>query len=222
MNQSEKQKVLVVCGPTASGKTALGVALCQRLGGEVVSADSMQIYRELSIATAKPTPEEMQGIPHHLIDFLSITQPFSVAQYVRMADETIRDIASRGKVPVVVGGTGLYIHSLIDHIQYARQAGNPLLREKLHQRAALEGGEALLKELAEVDPDTACRLHPNDIGRIVRALEVAASGETTLSQQKKESRKDPSPYDPFWIGLDFADRAVLYDRIDRRVDIMMK
>lgn len=217
----EPYKVLVVVGPTASGKTALGVELCKRLDGEVVSGDSMQVYRQLSIATAKPTLEEMQGIPHHLIDFLDITEPFSVAQYVRMAGEAIRDISARGKLPVVVGGTGLYIHSLIDHVQYAETPCDPALREELRSRAAEQGGEVLLQELAETDPETAARLHPNDIGRIVRALEVARLTGGTIAEQKALSRQEPSPYRPFWIGLDFADRQVLYERINRRVDQML-
>lgn len=218
----QRCKVLVVAGPTASGKTALGVALCKRFGGEVVSGDSMQIYRQLSIATAKPTVQEMQGIAHHLIDCLDISEPFSVAEYVKLAGEAIEDIAARGRLPVVVGGTGLYIHSLIDHVQYAPAPCDPALREQLRQRAVTEGGEALLRELASVDPETAARLHPNDTGRIVRALEVVRLTGQTIAGQKALSRQEPSPYEPFWVGLDFADRQVLYERINSRVDQMLE
>ena len=218
----EPCKILVVAGPTASGKTALGIALCKLLGGEVVSGDSMQVYRQLSIATAKPTAEEMQGVPHHLIDCLDITQPFSVADYVRLAGEAIRDIAGRGKLPVVVGGTGLYIHSLVDHVQYAKAPSDPALRQRLRERALAQGGQALLEELRLADPETASRLHPHDVGRIVRALEVVQLTGATIAEHKALSRREPSPYRPFWIGLDFADRQVLYERINRRVDRMME
>lgn len=215
-------KILVVAGPTASGKTALGVELCKRYGGEVVSGDSMQIYRQLSIATAKPTPEEMQGIPHHLIDCLDITEPFSVAQYVEAAGEAIRDIASRGRLPVIVGGTGLYISSLVDHVRYSDTQSDPALRESLRRRARDEGGQALLDELSQLDPETARSLHPNDLGRIIRALEVIRLSGETLSEQKARSRLEPSPYEPFWIGLDFSSRDALYERINRRVDRMVE
>ena len=218
----EPCKILVVAGPTASGKTALGVELCKRFDGEVVSGDSMQVYRQLSVATAKPTAEEMQGIPHHLIDCLDITQPFSVAEYVRSAGEAIQDILERGRLPIVVGGTGLYIHSLVDHIRYAETPSDPTLREHLRERAQAEGGEAMLEELRLVDPETASRLHPHDIGRIIRALEVARLTGGTIAEQKILSRQEPSPYLPFWIGLDFADRQLLYDRINRRVDRMVE
>lgn len=214
--------LVVVAGPTASGKTALGIQLAKRFSGEIVSADSMQIYTGFSVATAKPGPEERQGIPHHLMDFLPPGREFSVADYVTLARETILDIAGRGNLPILVGGTGLYIHSLVDHIQFSEEDAGAALRRRLEKEAEASGQEAMLERLRQVDPDTAERLHPNNLRRIIRALEVYESTGIPMSRRQEESRRTPSPYDPCILGIGFRDRQVLYDRINRRVDAMVR
>ncbi len=214
------QPLLMVVGPTASGKTALAVALAQHFGGEVVSADSMQVYRGMDIATAKPTKAEMQGVPHHLLDFLPPESPFSVAEYLPLARNAIAEIASRGKLPIVAGGTGLYVSGLADNIIYSEHPSDPQLRKELELRCQNEGGEALLEELAKIDPPLAEKLHPNNTIRIIRGLEVYALTGVTMTEHQKNSRATPSPYRLCMIGLSCADRARLYKRIDRRADEM--
>ena len=218
----EKIKVVVVAGPTASGKTALGVEIAKAYNGEVVSADSMQIYKGMDIATAKPTKEEMQGIPHHLIDFLERDRAFSVADYVELAGEKIRDIHSRGKLPVIVGGTGLYISSLIDNIQFPDIKSDPQVRKRIEEEINEKGCEAVFERLKECDPETASELHPNNTVRVIRALEVFEITGRKLSEFKEESRLVPSPYDAVIFGLNYNDRQKLYDRINLRVDIMVE
>ncbi|MBQ8724719.1 MAG: tRNA (adenosine(37)-N6)-dimethylallyltransferase MiaA [Oscillospiraceae bacterium] len=222
MNENEKIPVLAVVGPTASGKTALGAALAKEYGGEVVSADSMQIYKGMSIATAKPTFEEMQGIPHHLIDFLDMGAAFSVADYVSLAGEVIRDIRSRERLPVVVGGTGLYVSSLLDNIQFSEFQSNSDLRDELAAFAEKNGKEALHGRLAELDPEAASEIHPNNLVRVIRALEVCIETGEKFSVQKEKGRSAETPYRSCIIGLDYEDRTILYDRINRRVDMMME
>ena len=222
MNENEKIPVLAVVGPTASGKTALGAALAKEYGGEVVSADSMQIYKGMSIATAKPTFEEMQGIPHHLIDFLDMGAAFSVADYVSLAGEVIRDIRSRERLPVVVGGTGLYVSSLLDNIQFSEFQSNSDLRDELAAFAEKNGKEALHGRLAELDPEAASEIHPNNLVRVIRALEVCIETGEKFSVQKEKGRSAETPYRSCIIGLDYEDRNILYDRINRRVDMMME
>lgn len=218
----KKIPLIAVVGPTASGKTALAVELCIRLGGEVVSADSMQIYRGMDIATAKPTTEEMRGVPHHLVDFLDIGSEFSVADYVAAAHEAISDIYGRGKLPVVCGGTGLYIDSLIENIRFEKTVSSTPLRAELKNLAEEKGGGYLLEMLRNIDPETASRLHENNLNRIIRALEVYKTTGETMSEQIKNSRSEESPYDACVIGLDYKDRQVLYERIGRRVDMMLE
>ena len=188
-----RPKLLVICGPTASGKTALGVALAQAIGGEVVSADSMQIYRRMDIGTAKPTAAEMGGVPHHMLDVADPAEDYSVARYVHDADACVRDILSRGKRPVVVGGTGLYIDNLIAGRDFAPFTG--AWREKLQARAREEGLPALHAELRRVDPDRAQRLHPNDEKRILRALEVWYETGETITAHDQRTRSLPPRYD---------------------------
>lgn len=219
---SARIPVLAVVGPTASGKTALGVRLAKRYGGEVISADSMQIYTGMGVATAKPTPEEMEGVPHHLLDFQPPDAPFSVADYVELAGRTVRDIAARGRQPVLVGGTGLYVTSLLDNIRFAEEKIDPSLRAALQREAAEKGGAYMLERLRAADPETAARLHPSDSRRIVRALEVYESTGRTMTELRAASRSVPSPYTPFLIGIRYADRQKLYDRIDRRVERMLE
>ena len=215
-------KLVVITGPTASGKTALGVALARRLGGEVVSADSMQIYRGMDIGTAKPTPEEMQGVPHHMIDIADPTENYSVSRYAEEASACVDDILARAKLPIVVGGTGLYIDSLIAGRTFADGTADTALRQELSERYDEIGGEGLLGELRKVDPERAARLHPADKKRIVRAMEVYVLTGKTITQHDAETRAVPPRYDAAKIALDFTDRQDLYDRIDRRVDIMVR
>ena len=214
-------KILVVSGPTASGKTALAVELALAHNGEVVSADSMQIYRRMDIGTAKPTRAEMRGVPHHMLDVADPEEDFSVARYVELAARCVDDILARGKLPIVAGGTGLYIDSLLSGRTFARFDPDSPLRRELEEELARRGGAALLEELARVDPDTAARLHPNDGKRIVRALEVYRSTGTTLTEHNAMTRSLPPRYDALTLTLAFQCREDMWDRIDRRVDRMM-
>ncbi|MGN0536935.1 MAG: tRNA (adenosine(37)-N6)-dimethylallyltransferase MiaA [Acutalibacteraceae bacterium] len=217
----KKIPLAAVVGPTASGKTALAVELAQRLDGEIVSADSMQIYREMNIATAKPTLEEQKNIPHHLLDFLPPESLYSVADYVVQARKVISDIHARGKLPILCGGTGLYYTSLVDNVQFFDEEHDEVLREQLNRRYSEEGGESLLAELQTFDPETAVRLHPSDNKRIIRAIEVYRLTGETMSARAAKSKQEPSPYNLAVVGLNYADRSVLYERINRRVDIML-
>ena len=213
-------KIVVITGPTASGKTALGVALCRKLNGEVVSADSMQIYRRMTIGTAKPTPEEMQGVPHHMIDVAEPEENWSVARYVDEAAACVEDILARGRLPVIVGGTGLYIDSLLSGRTFAGGPVNEALRQELNERYDEIGAKGLLGELRKVDPERAAKLHPGDKKRIVRALEVFILTGKTITQHDEETRAAPPRWDAAKLALDFENRQDLYDRIDRRVDDM--
>jgi tRNA dimethylallyltransferase len=175
----------------------------------------------MSIGTAKPGTEEMRGVAHHLIDFADISQPFSVANYVALASKCITELNSRGKLPVIAGGTGLYIRSLLNNIQFTDDDKDEALREKLAQKAAQEGAEPLLAELRSFDPESAERIHPNNLGRIIRAIEIYRTTGVTMTEQMKRSKQKPTPYNACVIGLDFKDRQKLYDRINQRVDLMM-
>ena len=216
-----KPDILVICGPTASGKTALAVELARRLNGEVVSADSMQVYRRMDIGTAKPTREEMGGIPHHMLDIADPTENYSVARYVQEAVPIVDSILRRGRLPIVAGGTGLYIDNLIAGRQFAPFTPDSGLREALQSRVKTEGLPALRAELDRADPDAAERIHPNDEKRTVRALEVWLSTGKTITQHDRESRALPDRYTPLTIALNFKERPWLWERIDRRVDDMM-
>ncbi len=214
-----KIPLIVIAGPTASGKTALSVDVAKAVGGEIVSADSMQIYKYMNIGTAKPTDAEKKGIPHHMMDFLEPTVNFSVADYCQMAGEIIRDIYERGKMPVMVGGTGLYIDSLVNGVDFGEEQGDEKIREELAELAEKEGNEAVHKILEEIDPETAGKYHPNNLRRIIRAIEVYKTQGKTVSEKEKEEKN--SPYDTLYFCIDW-DRSVLYDRINRRVDIMVE
>lgn len=222
MAQKNKPFVLAVAGPTASGKTALGVALAKEYGGEVISADSMQIYKGMDIASAKPTDEEMQGVPHHLIDFLDRGVSFSAADYVKLAKEKIEEILCRGKLPIIVGGTGLYIDSLLDNVKFSEGGSDEAYRAELYKFAEENGKAALHAHLAEIDPEAAESVHPNNLVRVIRALEVCRITGRKFSELKAESRLEESPYDSLIIGMDYADRQVLYNRINLRVDEMVR
>lgn len=212
--------IICVVGPTASGKTRLSIELCRQYNGEVLSCDSMQIYRGMNIGTAKPTLEEMQGIPHHMIDILDPGESFSVGRYVEMADPILQDILARGKTCVIVGGTGLYVDSLIAGRSFAPfpETGK---RQELEALADSRGIEAVIAMLREFDPDSAGRLHPGDRRRIIRAAEVYLETGKTITQHNLETQAIPPKYRPLWLGLDFTHRSELYERIDRRVDEMM-
>lgn len=217
----KKPLVVVIAGPTASGKTSLSVEVAGWLGGEIVCADSMQIYQSMDIATAKPTEEEKGGIRHHLMDFVSPDESFSVARYKTLAYEAIDDILSREKLPIVVGGTGLYIDALINNTVFLDYPKNGI-REELEKRKEQEGVEKLYEELTGIDPDTAQKLHINDSKRIIRALELYYTTGKTISEQNDQSHLSQSPYHFVLIVLNAHDRQILYDRINRRVDAMLK
>lgn len=217
----KKALVVAVVGPTASGKTALAIEIAKHLGGEIVSADSMQIYKNMDIATAKPTKAELSEVKHHLIGFLEPDESFSVAMYKKYATEAIEDILSRGKTPVVVGGTGLYIDTLINNTEFLDYEQSDI-RAKLEEKATEEGTEALYNELMSIDPETAKRLHINDEKRIIRALEVYYSTGMTISKQCELSHLNESEYSWCVIGLTSRDRQFLYDRINLRVDLMLE
>ena len=214
-------KILVICGPTASGKTALAVELALRHRGEVVSADSMQIYRRMDIGTAKPTREEMRGVPHHMLDVADPEEDFSVARYVELAAPCVDDILARGKLPIVAGGTGLYLDSLLSGRTFAPLSPDGGLRARLEARVDALGGEAMLGELAAADPEAAARLHPNDEKRIFRALEVYQSTGKTITQHNLETLAIPPRYDALTLALAFERREDMWSRIARRVDQMM-
>jgi len=218
----EKTKLVVVVGPTASGKTKLAVELAKKNSGEVISADSMQVYREMNIATAKPTVEEMDGVPHHLVDFLPLSEEFSVSDFVTLARARIAEIAARGNLPIVAGGTGLYINSLIDYVNFSEIEHDGALRERLYAEAKLDGGKRLYDYLCQIDPESAAWIHPNNLVRVVRAVEIYEATGLTMTEQKRRSRLEESPYDVCIIGLNYRDRQTLYDRINRRVDLMVE
>ena len=215
-------KIVCVAGPTACGKTTLGVLLARRFHGEVVSADSMQIYRGMTVGTAAPTEAEMQGVPHHMIAVAEPSEQWSAAEYVAKATPIVDDILSRGKLPILVGGTGLYLDALVRGQTFAAGQQGGAVRLALQQRLAREGAAALLEELAAIDPETAARLHLRDEKRILRALEVYRETGETISEHDRKSREMPDRYDALYIGLSFRDRQELRDRIDRRVDIMVE
>ncbi len=214
-------RIVVIAGPTASGKSGLAVELAKRLDGEVISADSMQVYRGMDIGTAKVTPGEAGGIRHHMLDVADPREAFSAARYVETATPILDDILKRGKTAVIAGGTGLYLDALIQGRTFAPtpSAG---VREQLEQEADRAGMETMLERLRAVDPDSAERLHISDRKRILRALEVYAETGSTITRHNQETRQQPDRYHPVWIGLSFQDRADLYRRIDRRVDAMLE
>ena len=215
-------QVVCVVGPTASGKTALGVWLAKHYNGEVVSCDSMQIYKGLDVGTAKVTPEETCGIPHHGVDILTPDKPFSVADFTAMAGRLEREISARGALPILVGGTGLYVQSFLNGVRFTEEKAPAGLREQLAAELAEKGGTAMYEELRQVDPEAAAAIHPNNQVRVLRALEHYRATGKKLSEQKAESLPPEKPYRSLILGLDFPDRAALYRRIDLRVDKMLE
>ena len=213
--------IICIAGPTASGKTDFAVALAKEFNGEVVSCDSMQIYRRMDIGTAKPTKEEMQGIPHHMLEVAEPEEDFSVSRYCAMASPIIDDILQRGKTAIIAGGTGLYMDSLIRGNDFAPYPSTGR-RQELEDRADREGIEVLMQWLREIDPDTAARLHLSDRKRIIRALEIYLETGETMTAHNLKTQAIPPKYTPLWLGLDFEQRSQLYERIDRRVGIMLQ
>ena len=220
MATEQKIKILAVVGPTASGKTAVSVELAKRLGGEVVSCDSMQVYRRMNIGTAKPTEEEMRDVPHHLIDAVEPDAPFSCAEYVTLATEAVKDISARGKFPIFCGGTGLYLDRFLCGEMEETHA-DEALRASLFAFAESEGVDALHERLRAVDPESADAIHKNNVKRVVRALEIYEQTGIPKSEFDRRSQVGESPYEATVIGLHYPRREVLYDRINRRVDIML-
>ena len=222
MNNKIKPKVIVIVGPTASGKTALSIELAKKINGEIISCDSMQIYKDLNIGSAKPTIEEMQGIKHYLIDEVEPTQRFSVAEYKKRAEKAIEEIIKKGKIPIVVGGTGLYANSLIYGIEYNEIEYDEKYRNELMKLAQTEEGlESLFEKAQKIDPKAMEKISKNDKKRIVRILEIYNSTGKTKTEQEKESRKKEVKYDYKVFALNM-ERSVLYERINKRVDIMLE
>ena len=217
-----KIKIAAVVGPTSSGKTRFGIELAKRWNGEVISADSMQIYEGMDIGSAKPTVEEMDGVPHHLIGIIPRDQNFSVAQYAELAHKTIQEVHSRGKFPIIVGGTGLYIDSVINNITFIDTEVDEQLRRSLYEQAQSEGSNALWEKLKNIDPQSAAKIAPNNTKRVIRALEIFYTTGMTMTEQNERSRRVPTPYETIKLGIKTKDRAELYDRINRRVDEMMQ
>ncbi len=218
----EKSPLLVIVGPTASGKTALAVECAKKFNGEVISADSMQIYKGMSIATAKPTVEEMQNIKHHLIDFLEVSQKYSVAEFVKDAQICAQDVLSRGKLPVLAGGTGLYVDSFVNNIIFSDAQSDDSLRQEISEELKMNGAEKMLEKLYEIDPDYASKLHKNNEKRIIRAFEIYRLTGKTPTQVNLLSKTAASEYNCCFVGINYADRNNLYRRINERVDKMME
>ena len=215
-------KVICIVGPTASGKTALSIALAKHFGGEIVSCDSMQIYREMDIGTAKPTAKEMQEIPHHMISVVDPDESYSAARYVEEAGKAVDDILSRGKLPIIVGGTGLYVDSLINGTEFAGHEEDEAYRKELFELYEKNGAAYIHKMLRSVDPERADQIHENNVKRVIRALEVYHATGKTITEHDEATKTAPKRYNAVYIGLMYEDREKLYDRINLRVDMMME
>lgn len=217
-----ENRLICITGPTASGKTELSIALAQRLHTEIISSDSMQIYCGMDIGTAKPTDAEQAAVPHHMIDIVQPNEPFSVARYVELADDCAQALLAQGKIPIVVGGTGLYLDALIEGSAFPGDETDHSVREKYQEMARTQGNEAVHARLAAVDPVAAERLHPNNLKRVIRALEVFEQTGMTLDAFNQQNKRPEPKYQAVKIGLRPSDREVLYDRINRRVDQMLE
>lgn len=218
----ERKKIIVICGPTASGKTGLSLVLAEKFGGEIISADSMQVYKKLDIGTAKATQEEQTAAQHHLVDFLDPSEPYNVEIFTRLAKQKIEEISARGKLPLIVGGTGLYIESLVNGITFTEQKFDKSVRNQLEKQLEEHGKEWLHSKLVEIDPDYAATVHPNNAVRVMRALEIYYTTGVTMTQQIAASKPKEKPYDVLFLATGFKDRAKLYENIDKRVDIMVQ
>lgn len=222
MSNSKKTPIVAVVGPTASGKTALAIEIAKHFGGEIIGADSMQIYKNMSIASAAPTTEEKGNIPHHLFEFLDPGESFSVAEYVTLAKEKAKEVISRGNLPILVGGTGLYVDSFLGNLEFSAEENTDDVRKKLEKEAEDFGSAALLEKLREIDPVAASKLHENDKKRIIRALEVYSIHGITPTEMNLRSKAKPSPYKSIFIGTAYKDRELLYQRIEKRVYSMLE
>ena len=218
----DKKKIVVICGPTASGKTGLAIDLCEKFNGEVISADSMQVYKNLDIGTAKATKKEQARAVHHLVDFMEPEEPYNVQKFCRLAADCIDDITSRDKLPIIAGGTGLYLESLINGVKFGRQPDNSIVKDKLRQELRENGTEYMYNQLVDIDPEYAKTVHPNNTVRVLRAIEIYKLTGHNMSYQIKNSVPRQQPYDSLLIGLNFNDRSKLYDNINRRVDLMVR
>ena len=214
-------QIITIAGPTASGKTALSIQLAKEMDGEIVSCDSMQVYKDMDIGTAKPTPEEQEGIPHHMLSVAEPWEDFSVSRYCAMADPIVEDILRRGKSPIIVGGTGLYMDALIRGNAFA-PCPSTGRREELEALAASQGIDAVIERLQKADPESAARLHPSDQKRIIRAMEVYLETGMTITEHNRKTQEIPPKYHPIRFALADRQRQTLYDRIDRRVDTMVE
>lgn len=217
-----KKEIYAVVGPTASGKSDFAIMLAKKIGGEIISADSMQIYKEMNIGTAKLSNEEMQGVSHHMIDIISVTEDFSVAQFVNVVEKIILDIYDRGHIPILCGGTGLYVDSVLKSVNFSGQDVDQKLRDSLVARVKKVGKDELWQELFDLDPEYAKSIHPNNVKRVIRALEFCRSSGRTMTAQKKWTEQLEQKYDATIYGLTYANRETLYDRINKRVDLMMQ
>ncbi len=217
-----KIPLLVVVGPTASGKSAYAIKKAIELGGEIISGDSMQIYRGMDIGTAKPSEEEKSGVLHHLIDVADITEGFSAARFVELASEAIADITARGKLPIIAGGTGLYIDTLISGTELSATEDDPILRESLFKEAEELGVLAMHDRLKQIDPESASAIHPNNLKRVVRALEIYYKTGITKTEQDKKSKENESVYSPHVVYIKPSERETIYERINKRVDVMFE
>ena len=218
----DKKKIVVICGPTASGKTGLSLLISEEFSGEIVSADSMQIYKNLDVGTAKATAEEQSRAPHHLVDIMEPSQPYNVQLFTEMAAKAIDDICSRKNLPVVTGGTGLYIESLINGIVFETQEDSTEVKQQLQKELEQYGKDYMYSLLQEIDPEYALTVHPNNTVRVLRAIEVYRLTGKNMTERQKDSRPAEKPYDYLIIGLNYRDRTKLYENINRRVDIMME
>ena len=217
----KKKPLVILTGPTAVGKTALSIGLAKAIGGEVISADSMQVYRHMDIGSAKITPDEMQGVPHHLVDVLEPWEEFNVVRFQQMAKAACEEIWERGHIPIVTGGTGFYIQALLYDIDFTENDEDTAFRIEMEELAAKEGGQVLYERLKQVDPASAEAIHANNTKRVIRALEFYEKTGTPISAHNEEQKQKESPY-AFLYAVLTRDRTILYDRIDRRVDIMME
>lgn len=217
-----KTRIIAVAGPTASGKTSLAIEIAKRVGGEVISNDSMQIYRGMEIGTAAPTTEEMQGVPHHMVGIIDPTEEFSCADYAVRARSVIDDVAGRGRIPVFCGGTGLYLDSVLSVSDMSESGKDESVRDRLAAFAEEKGACALHERLRAVDPESADAIHMNNVRRVIRALEIFETTGVTKTEWDRRSKQRELPYDVSMAIIEFADREALYSRIDRRVHVMMK
>ncbi len=214
-------KLVIIAGPTAVGKTKISIELAKKISGEIISADSMQVYKGMDIGTAKIRPEEMQGIPHHLIDILDPLEDFNVVEFAKRSKEALLNIQSRGKIPILVGGTGFYIQSVLYDIDFTENDNDPAYRHELEEEARIKGGDVLHERLKEIDPKAAEAIHPNNIKRVIRALEFYEKSKGKISDHNKEQRAKKSPYDFKYFAL-INDRSQIYSNIEKRVDMMLE